>query len=152
MLAIAASLLLLAACGRGATAPADADEAIRAVDAAYVEGWLQEDARAQERAVLALFTQDASVMPADGAPARAGIDDIRAFWFPKDAPPTIVTRFIHDIGGVDAEDDVGAVHGRYELSFTYEGADYSQSGTYLMVMRKAGAEWRISRMIWNSGV
>lgn len=149
---LAAFALALAACARAPTAPADADAAIRSVDAAYVEGWLKEDPREQERAVMALFTADASVMPADGAPSRVGADEIRAFWFPKDAPPTIVTRFIHDIAAVDADGAVGAVHGRYEMSFTYEGADYAQSGSYLMVMRRSGDDWRIARMIWNSGV
>jgi uncharacterized protein (TIGR02246 family) len=150
--AIFAALVFAAACAKAPTAPVDDDAAIRALDEAYIGAWLETEPAAQERAVLSLFAEDATIMPGDGSPPHQGRDQIASFWFPDDAPPTEVTSFTHDIANVDADGTVGAIHGSYALSFRYEGADYSQSGAYLMVVRKTGDAWKISRMIWNSSV
>lgn len=51
----------LAACVK---APVAADEAgLRALDAAYVAAWLNQDAAEQEAAVLALFDRNAVILP-----------------------------------------------------------------------------------------
>ena len=148
--AILSALVFAAACARAPRTMPEADAAIRHLDEAYIAAWLQTDAAAQEKAVLALFANDATIMPGDGSPPRQGRDEIRLFWFPQGAPATEVTAFTHDIAGVDADGAVGAVHGSYALSFRYEGAEYSQSGAYLMVVQNSGDDWKISRMIWNT--
>jgi uncharacterized protein (TIGR02246 family) len=148
--AIFAVVVLVAACAKAPTAPTDSDAAIRALDDAYIAAWLENDPSAQEKAVLALFAEDATIMPGDGSSPHQGRDKIESFWFPEGASPTEVTSFTHEIAAVDADATVGAVHGSYALSFRYEGANYSQSGAYLMVVRKSGADWKISRMIWNN--
>lgn len=148
--ALIAALVLVAACSKSPGAAPDADAAIRALDDAYIAAWLKKEPSAQEKAVLALFSDDATIMPGDGSAPHQGRANIEAFWFPEAAPPTEVTSFTHEIAGVDADGGVGAVHGSYALSFRYEGADYSQNGAYLMVVRNSGRGWKISRMIWNS--
>lgn len=140
-------LFLVAACGR---APASADEAaIRALDAAYVDAWLIEDAAKQESAVLELFEHNASIMPGGGSPPEVGIDNLRSFWFPDEAPPTLVTHFIHDIDEIELSGDLGVVSGRYTLSFSYQDQNFAQAGNYLIVARLRPGGWRIVRMIWN---
>jgi ketosteroid isomerase-like protein len=144
---VAASAFALAACAK---APAPADEpSLRALDAAYVEAWLNDDATRQEKQVLALFDRDAVIMPGGGLPPENGIRDLKNFWFPDGASPTIVTHFRHDIGTVEVSGDLGVVSGRYTLSFTYENQSIAQAGNYMIVARNGAGGWRIKKMIWN---
>jgi len=142
-----ATAALLASCAKE---PAPADESsLRALDSAYVEAWLTPDAADQEKAVLALFDRDAEILPGGGAPPEDGIANVRKFWFPEGAPPTIVTHFTHEIGDIELSGDIGVVSGRYTLSFTYENQSIAQAGNYLFVAKNSPGGWRIKRMIWN---
>ena len=133
-----------------AKAPAAGDDAsLRALDAAYVDAWLEVQPAAQEKAVLALFDRDAVIMPGGGLPPEDGIGNLKSFWFPEGAGPTTVTHFTHEIDGVDIEGELGVVSGRYTLSFTYENQSVTQAGNYLIVAKSGGGGWRIKRMIWN---
>lgn len=144
-----AAALFLAAAGC-AKAPAPADEAsLRALDAAYVEAWLTEDAAQQEKAVLALFARDAVIMPGGGLPPEDGIGNLKNFWFPDGASPTAVSHFTHTIDEVELSGDLGVVSGRYTLSFTYDSQSITQAGNYLIVAKNGAGGWRIKRMIWN---
>lgn len=139
--------LALAACAK---APPPAGEAsLRDLDAAYVDAWLSEDAADQEKAVLALFDRNAVIMPGGGLSPEDGINNLKKFWFPSGAPPTIVTHFTHEIAEVDMSGDLGVVSGRYTLSFTYENQSIAQVGNYLFVAEHGADGWRIKRMIWN---
>jgi len=122
---------------------------MRGLDAAYVDAWLTEDAAEQERAVLALFETNAAIMPGGGSPPEIGIDNLKNFWFPDGAPPTLVTHFTHDIDDIDLSGDLGVVSGRYTLSFSYQDQMVAQAGNYLIVARHRSEGWRINRMIWN---
>ena len=142
-----ATAALLASCAK---APAPADESsLRALDSAYVEAWLTPDAADQEKAVLALFDRDAEFLPGGGLPPEDGIANVRNFWLPEGASPTIVTHFTHEIGDIDLSGDLGVVSGRYTLSFTYENQSIAQAGNYLFVAKNSPGGWRIKRMIWN---
>ncbi|MGE0183447.1 MAG: DUF4440 domain-containing protein [Parvularculaceae bacterium] len=144
---ICLSFLALAACAK---APVPAEEAsLRALDAAYVAAWLNEDSAAQEEAVLALFDRGAVIMPGGGLPPEDGIGNLKKFWFPNGASPTFVTHFEHDIANVDIAGDLGVVSGRYTLGFTYENQSIAQTGNYMLVARSGAEGWRIVRMIWN---
>lgn len=141
------ALMLVAACAK---APPPADEAsLRALDAAYVEAWLVDDAAAQEKAVLALFDRDAVIMPGGGATTETGIGDLKNFWFPADGAPASVTHFTHEIGDIDQSGNLGVIAGRYTLSFTYDNQSVTQVGNYLFVAENGAQGWRIKRMIWN---
>ena len=138
--------VILASCAK---APAPADEtSLRALDAAYVEAWMIEDVADQEQAVLALFDRDAVIMPGGGLPSENGVANLKNFWFPQGAPPTIVTHFNHEIDEVDLSGDLGVVSGRYTLGFTYENQSIAQAGNYLFVAKNTAGGWRIKRMIW----
>ena len=141
------AVIALAACAK---APAPVDEtSLRALDDAYVEAWLTEDAGGQEKAVLALFDRDAVIMPGGGLPSENGVANLKNFWFPEGAAPTIVTHFTHEIDEVEMSGDLGVVSGRYTLSFTYENQSIAQAGNYLFVAKNRAGGWRIKRMIWN---
>lgn len=142
--------LSAAGCSQAQNERSMAAPALRALDAAYVDGWRQSGTAAQESAVMALFTEDAVIMPGAGLDPREGEAALRRFWFPPDAPPTVVGRFDHDITGVDAEGALGVVRGRYRLLFEYDGADYAREGNYQFAARRQpGGEWLITQMIWN---
>ena len=139
--------IALAACAK-APAPADGTS-LRALDDAYVAAWLTADAADQEKAVLALFDREAIIMPGGGLPPESGVANLKNFWFPKDAPPTVVTHFTHDIGDIETSAELGVVSGRYTLSFTYQDQSIARAGNYLIVARLRPEGWRINRMIWN---
>ncbi len=146
-LASFALALALAACAK---APPPADEtSLRALDAAYRDAWLAQDATAQEKAVLALFDKDAVIMPGGGVSPEIGVSSLKQFWFPDGAPATEVTHFDRQIDKVDIAGDLGVVSGRYTLGFTFDNQSVSQAGNYLFVARNTGDGWRIIRMIWN---
>lgn len=142
---------LIAAAAPGCARQAAAPEAtsLRALDAAYVEAWLEDDVQRQESAVLDLFARDAVIMPGGGAAPSSGIDSLRNFWFPDGAPPTSVTHFSHDIDEVELSGDLGVISGRYALSFLYDGRSVAQAGNYLIVAKNGPRGWKIKRMIWN---
>jgi hypothetical protein len=144
----AAALIVAAMSCSKAPAPATED-ALRSLDAAYVEAWLVEDAAQQEKAVLALFDRNAVIMPGGGLPPESGLANLKNFWFPDGAPPTFVTHFTHEIDEIELADDLGVVSGRYTLSFTYENQSITQAGNYLFVAENSANGWRIKRMIWN---
>ncbi len=145
--AVAVLAVLVSGCAK---APPPADEAsLRALDAAYVDAWLREDAAAQEKAVLALFDREAVIMPGGGLPPEDGIGNLKNFWFPDGASPTVVTHFDHDIDEVEVSGPLGVVSGRYTLSFTFENQSITQAGNYMIVAHQNSGGWRIRRMIWN---
>lgn len=126
------------------------EAALRALDRAYVEAWKEQGSARQEAAVLALFADDAVILPGGGADPRRGRRALREFWFPEEAPPTNVRDFEHDVRDVEVGDGLGVVSGRYRLEFEYAGEEYAQEGNFLLVARRGAAgEWKISRMIWN---
>jgi hypothetical protein len=147
VIALSGLILAAAACARAPSAAGEAS--IRALDAAYVDAWLTEEATEQERAVLALFESNAAIMPGGGSPPEIGIDNLKNFWFPDGAQPTLVTHFIHDIDDIELSGDLGVVSGRYTLSFSYQDQTVAQAGNYLIVARHRREGWRINRMIWN---
>jgi ketosteroid isomerase-like protein len=141
-------VLALAGCGK-APAPSGDEKSLRALDAAYVEAWLKDDAERQKDAVLALFQRDAVILPGGGLSPEEGVENIKKFWFPEGAGQTLVTHFTRDIDAVDVSGGLGVVSGRYTLSFIYEGQSMTQAGNYMFVAEATGSGWRITRMIWN---
>jgi hypothetical protein len=136
-----------AACSSNSSEPDEAS--LRALDAAYVEAWLTSDPDEQEKQVLSLFDPEAVIMPGGGLPPEAGLRNLKNFWFPEGAAPTVVTHFAHDIDGVEISGDMGFVSGRYTLSFVYENQTISQAGNYLIIADHGPSGWKIKRMIWN---
>ncbi len=130
--------------------PGNAEQALSDLDDAYVEAWKQNGTAMQTSAVLALFTENAIIMPGRGGDARQGKHALKEFWFPEDTPPTNVSKFKHLITGVDMENNLGVVYGRYELHFEFDGQDYARIGNYQSIARRQpDHNWRFTQMIWN---
>lgn len=139
----------LAALALAGSSPADVDR-LKALDHEYVEAWRQAGSAAQSAAVLPLFEEDAVIMPGLGTSPARGRAAISQFWFPA-GPPTVITRFEHQIDAIETHGDLGFVSGRQRLDFTYGPSATRQEGNYMFVARRQGdGSWRIRRMIWNN--
>ena len=123
--------------------------ALRERNRAYVASWLAGDAEA----IMANFTDDAVLMPALGTPEVKGVEAIRRFYWPEDAPPSTVTKFVMEPVEISGTGGLGYVRGSMELSFTVEEestTSFTTEGNYLMLMRRVrGGTWQISCYIWN---
>jgi len=126
---------------------------LRAVNDAYRTAWLAGDSAA----VLRLFAPDAVLLPHHGDPPVVGLQAIRAFWWPPEAPPTTVTGMDITTDGAEASGHRGIVWGRFSLAFSFEVDGQRRSlrnaGTYLMVLRRAtDGGWRITHRMWDDPV
>jgi uncharacterized protein (TIGR02246 family) len=126
---------------------------LRAVNEAYRAAWLAGDSAA----VLRLFAPDAVLLPHHGDPPVVGLPAIRAFWWPPETPPTVVTSMEITTEGADVHGDRGVLWGRFALAFSFEIDGQQRSlrnaGTYLMVLRRqADGEWRITHRMWDDPV
>lgn len=152
---LAVLLLLAPACRTGRSADStEADLAnLRSVNEAYRVAWLKGDSAA----VLRLFTSDAVLLPHHGDPPVVGIEAIRRFWWPTDAPPTTVTTLDITTDGARVDGRIGTLWGRYSLGFSYQDGRLTHSvrngGTYLMVLqRQPDQRWRITHRMWDDPI
>jgi len=122
------------------------DAALRALDQAYADRWLAGDADG----VLALFTDDATLVPHHGDPPVTGRDTIRQFWFDPHYPPTVVEEWTRQATEVFVSGDIGIVRGRSRLVWTYDGTRTTiPVANYVLVAVRRGADWRIRLLTWN---
>ncbi|HTO74651.1 MAG TPA: SgcJ/EcaC family oxidoreductase [Thermoanaerobaculia bacterium] len=138
----------------GCSGPLSARDAlaIRAVIEAYRTAWLQGDAKA----VLGTFTSDAVLLPARGAPWVAGTAAIMNYWWPPNAPATVITKLDITVEEVQGNCGVASVYGRDDVAWTQvEGGaarTHGHPGTYLNVLRRLpDGSWRIARHMWDDG-
>lgn len=125
--------------------------AVRALEEAYVSGWVAND----RDAVLATLHRDAVLLP-DGLAPVEGLDAIDAFWWPPEGPTTTVTGYRTTIDGLGGSGRVAYVRGRGDLSFTWEDAEGASGerisrSVFLMVARKGpDGDWRIAHRMWHA--
>jgi ketosteroid isomerase-like protein len=98
---------LTIACRSGVARDDSAGDArsLQAVNEAYRAAWLAGDSAA----VLRLFAPDAVLLPHHGDPPVVGLPAIRAFWWPPDAPPTVVTNMDITTDGAGVNGDQGVL-------------------------------------------
>ncbi len=120
-------------------------DAIRRASGAYVQAWLANDAEA----VMATFVPEPVPSP-PRMPVLEGQEAAQSFWWPEGSAPTTVTRFETEVAEVGGSGHVGFVRGTFVLEFEYEGASYTNLGTYLHLLEETqDAGWRISHHFWN---
>ena len=122
------------------------ERAVLAAAQAYVDAWMADD---PEAAVMATFTRDATIIPSGMQPIR-GAEAMRAFWFPPDSPPTVVTRFETSDDVITGHGVRAVVTGGFVLEFDYDGKSYANKGVYLKVVElQPDGKWLLSHHMWN---
>lgn len=99
-------------------------------------------------AIVALYTDDAVIMP-PGAPPARGPAAIKAFLVKDiaDARAGGVVIVMGDKDEVDVKGDVAWHAGTYAVMKAGSTID---TGAYVEISRKTGGKWHIIRDIWNS--
>src|SRR5205814_4174188 len=103
---VTTALVLLAGCATSRPAPGGAGCSLTPADAAevrdviskYRDAWMAAD----PKAVLAVFTPDAVLLPHHGDNPVVGRAAMERFWWPPGSPPFTLTRMevtVDDVGG-----------------------------------------------------
>jgi len=141
--------IVFTALATGQAALADEAEdtaALRALDQAYATEWLEGDADG----VMALFTEDATLVPHHGDAPIKGHEAIRNFWFNPGYAPTIVPEWTRESAEIFISGDVGVVRGRARLVWEYEGTRTTiPEGNYVMIAVRQDDGWHIRMLTWN---
>ncbi len=146
-IAIIAAIVLRIAVSFPALADEEADVAkLQALDRAYATEWIAGDA---DR-VMALFTEDATLVPHHGDAPVKGQEAIRKFWFDPAYAPTIVSQWQREAVEIFVSGDTGVVRGRARLVWEYDGTRTTiPEGNYVMVALRQDDAWRIRLLTWN---
>ena len=146
MIATVAGFFLALLAGVTSASETDDIAALKALDQAYASTWMAADADA----VMALFTEDATLVPHHGDPVVKGHAAIRDFWFNPDSPPTIVPEWTREAHEVFLLGDTGIVHGRARLVWEYEGVRTTiPENNYVIIAVRRAEGWRIRLLTWN---
>ena len=99
---------------------------------------------------MALFTEDATIVPHHGDTPIVGKTAIREFWFNPDYPPTVVPEWSREPAEIVLLGDAGIVRGRARLVWEFDGVRTTipEMNYVLVAVRRDGA-WRIRMLTWN---
>lgn len=121
-------------------------DALRALDQAYAREWRE----GNPEKVLALFTDDATLVPHHGDTPIKGKEAIKSFWFDPQYPPTVVPEWRREPAEILVLGDVGVVRGRARLVWEYAGTRTTiPEGNYVMIAVRLDEGWRIRMLTWN---
>jgi ketosteroid isomerase-like protein len=123
-------------CSRSGTLPTDVTGALE-----------QAFTRHDVAACVALFTDDAQILPQHG-PAIRGRKEIEGYF--NDSMNPRVT-YDTDTEMSIVRGDLGVEQGRYRIRNVRRGSDVEE-GKYLHVWRRMGNDWKLYRMIYNTDV
>lgn len=120
--------------------------ALRALDQSYATRWIEGDADG----VMALFTEDATLVPHHGDDPIKGHEAIRNFWFNPDYPPTVIPNWTREPAEFFISGDVGVVRGTARLVWEYDGTRTTiPNGNYVLIAVRHEHRWRIRMLTWN---
>ena len=126
-------------------------EAVKAVQETYRAAWLKND----EKTVLSLFTDDATLYPNGGKPVK-GKTEVTKFWFAPSDTITTIKAFEIKIEDIAGSENFAVLTGSNELQWTSEKKDKSESkrfvskGYFISVYVKRGKDWKILSQFWNA--
>lgn len=122
-------------------------EAIAAKDKAFADAIVAADVEP----IMLQYAADATVMP-PGAPRLQGAEAIRetfTTWL-EEAPPSAMSLTPDDVT-VAASGDYAIAEGTYSMSGAGpDGAEWTDTGKYLVVWQNVDGDWKIVSDIWNS--
>lgn len=141
-------LLAAAPAAGGALSQADL-AAVRELDRKYVEAWLA----GEPKAVLALFSEDAVIIPSGLQPIQ-GHRNMRRFWWPEDGSTTTIETYETRITEVRGADSIAWAWGTGHLAFTWEkdgqASSFSRDSTFTLVARREpGGSWKMTHRTWT---
>ena len=141
--------LLVAAC-QPAAAPLSDDDvaAIRNLGPRYSQAAMAQDVDA----AVALYTDDAVIMPAD-APVVVGKEAIREFIAAAFASEAVTTEFVFTSVQIDGVGDLAFDRGTWTWTGTVPGASapVTEVGKYVVIVRRqADGSWLTTVDTWNS--
>ena len=120
--------------------------ALHALDQAYATEWIEGDADG----VMALFTDDATIVPHHGNAPTQGHDAIRDLWFDPEHPPTVVPEFRREPREILVLGDVGVIRGRSRMVWEYDGERTTiPLANYVIIAVRQDKGWRIRLLTWN---
>lgn len=128
--------LAVAGCARQETLP-------RSVIQAFEQAFNRDDIAA----CVALFTEDAQILPQHG-PIVSGRDGIEQFLKDQMTP---VVSFNTQTDMTLVRQDIAIEQGQYRVRDLRRGADI-ELGKYLHVWRKVDGDWKLYRIIYNTDV
>ena len=119
---------------------------LRALDQSYATEWIEGDADG----VMALFTEDATLVPHHGDDPIKGHEAIRNFWFNPDYPPTVIPTWTREPAEFFISGDVGVVRGTGRLVWEFNGTRTTiPNGNYVLIAVRREQGWRIRMLTWN---
>ena len=132
--------------GQGAGAAGGAD-AVKAVADAYVKATLAGDVKA----IVALYTEDAVEMPPN-QPMVKGRPAIQQYYEKEMGSGMKMNSFTLTHLDTQATGDRGYDVGTYRQSVTPKGATapVSDTGKYVVILRRSAAGWHVAYAIYNS--
>lgn len=98
-------------------------------------------------ATVALFAEDAEILPQDG-PVVSGRADIEQFLKDQMTP---VISFDTETDMSIVRGDLAVEQGHYRVRDVRRGSDIEE-GKYVHVWRRAGGDWKLYRVIYNTDV
>ena len=143
VLAIARLASCSPALGEGLT-EADRIE-IAALSDAYGKAWVADDSAG----VMAVFSEDAVLVPHRGNPHAVGTAEIRDHFWPIGTPPAPTIEFWRASTGIEGSVLMAYDRGRYRLAFLFGGDTVRSEGNYLAVARRDSNGWRWVAYSWN---
>jgi len=119
---------------------------LRALDQSYATEWIEGDADG----VMALFTEDATLVPHHGDDPIKGHAAIRNFWFNPDYAPTVIPSWTREPAEIFISGDVGVVRGTARLVWEFNGIRTTiPNGNYVLIAVRREQGWRIRMLTWN---
>lgn len=124
--------------------PAKDIETIKNIEEIFRTAWLKND----ERTILSLFTDDATLYPGGGTPVR-NKDGLYKYWFAPSDTITTITGFEINIEDVGGEKNYATVTASDEIFWTTEKKDktgqkrFVSKGHFIAVYVKKNNEWKI---------
>ena len=101
------------------------------------------------RGVLDLLDAEVTLVPSGGNMLFQGPAEAEAFWFPENAPPSTVDRFVANVISTDGGDDWSQVIARFEMETTIGGTRYGTAGYQVITARPVGDTWKIKTLLWT---
>ena len=146
-----AALISTSGCAAPPAAIWESDiEAIRELNQAYPAAWVAGD----NEAVMAVFAEDAILIPHHGDDPVAGHEAIIEHFWPPDLQAFDVTEFVMEPAEITGEGSLAYVRGRFSIAMSFtqggETADYANAGNYMWIVRRQDdGGWKVARFIWN---